>query len=250
MATSRTEQRGGAEPVLQAWEECREASPGERGLILLRIAAPALSAADCAALSVGRRDSLLLDLFRRLFGDTAPALVTCPGCRDELEFDVPLTGIAVTPPTDLPDHYTLRCDGREIAYRLPCAGDLAALGAEAGREVLDAAVRSLVQRCVLAMPADLAWGHDLAGALEAAIAARVAEHDPQAAVTLDFDCPTCGAHWSMPFDIVEFLWRRLDVFASALLRDVHVLASNYGWSEGEIAALSPRRRHYIELIGA
>ena len=239
------------EPLLQAWEECREASPGERGLILLRIAAPALSAADCAALSVGRRDALLLDLFRRLFGDTAPALVTCPGCRDELEFDVPLSGIAVTPPADLPDHYTLRCEGHEIAYRLPCAGDLAALGAEARAEVLDAAARSLVQRCVLAIPSDLAWGDELAGALEAAIAARVAEHDPQAAVTLHFDCPACGEHWGAPFDIVEFLWRRLDVFANALLRDVHVLASSYGWSEGQILALDPRRRrHYIEMIEA
>lgn len=251
MATSRAKQRGGAEALLQAWEECREASPGERGLILLRVAAPALSAADGSALSVGRRDALLLDLFRRLFGDTAPALVTCPGCRDELEFDVPLSGIAVTPPADPPGHYMLRCDGQEIAYRLPSAADLAALGAEARGEVLDAAARSLVQRCVLAMPSDLSMSPDAAAAFEAAIAARVAEDDPQAAVTLDFDCPACGEHWQAPFDIVEFLWRRLDVFANALLRDVHVLAANYGWSERQIVALSPpRRRHYIELIGA
>ncbi len=257
MATSRAEQRGGAGPLLQAWEDCREASPGERGLVLLRVAAPALSAADCAALSVGRRDALLLDLFRQLFGDTAPALVTCPGCRDELEFDVPLSGIAIRPPADLPDHYTLLCDGYEIAYRLPCAGDLAALSAEVRDEVLDVAARSLVQRCVLAvqgadgLPSDLLPGPEAAAALDAAIAARVAEDDPQAAVTLDFDCPSCGEHWRVPFDIVEFLWRRLDVFANALLRDVHLLASNYGWSEGKIVALSPlRRRHYIELIGA
>jgi hypothetical protein len=246
-----------SQSFLKSWEDCREASPGERGLILLRIASPELSEADRACLSVGRRDALLFDLFRQLFGDTAAALVACPDCGDQLEFDVPLAEIGVTPPAAPTDRYTLVCDGNEIAYRLPCAGDLAALGAERRNDALGVAIRSLAQRCVLAIrdrdgrPADVALTGDAAAALEAAITARVTEADPLAVVTLTFDCPSCAAHWRAPFDIVEFLWRRLDGFARALLRDVHVLASNYGWSEREIVALTPwRRRHYIELIEA
>jgi hypothetical protein len=246
-----------SESFLHAWEDCREASPGERGLTLLRIAAPALSEADRACLSVGRRDAVLFELFRQLFGDTAAALVACPDCGDQLEFDVPLAEIGVTPPAAPTDRYTLVCDGNEIAYRLPCAGDLAALGAESRNDALGIAIGSLAQRCVLGIrerdgtPADVALTGDAAAALEEAIAARVTEADPLAVVTLTFDCPSCAARWRAPFDIVEFLWRRLDGFACALLRDVHVLASNYGWREREIVALTPwRRRHYIELIGA
>jgi hypothetical protein len=246
-----------SESLLQAWEDCREASPGERGLILLGIAVPASPEADRARLSVGRRDALLFDLFRGLFGDTAAALVVCPDCGEQLEFDVPLAEISVTPAADPSDRYTLVCNGHEIAYRLPCAGDLAALGAELRNEAVGAAARSLAQRCVLAIrdthgaPADFELGGDAAAALEAAIAARVSEADPQAVVTLTFDCPSCSAHWRAPFDIVEFLWRRLDIFARALLRDVHVLASNYGWSEHDALALTTwRRRRYIELIEA
>src|SRR5215469_9895555 len=84
-----------ADMLLQVWEDGREASPGERGLMLLGIAAPAVAEGERASFSVGLRDSVLLDLFARLFGETAPALSACPGCGEHLEFDVPLPEIRV-----------------------------------------------------------------------------------------------------------------------------------------------------------
>jgi hypothetical protein len=243
--------------LLQVWEQGREASPGEQGLFLLQITDPAMSEADRSALSVGQRDARLLALFRNLFGGTAAALATCPGCHEPLEFDVPLAEITVGIPARTPDRFAVIYGGREIAFRLPRAGDLAALGARRSDGPVGDAGRALVELCVLGvraadgMSADFVLDGDAAAALEAAIAVRVAEVDPQAVVTLEFDCPSCAAHWRSPFDIVEFLWRRLDVFARALLRDVHVLAVNYGWSERAILALTPwRRRYYIELLGA
>jgi hypothetical protein len=238
---------GNAAPaLLLAWEEGCEASPGERGLLLLRLAAPALPDDYClAALSVGERDGLLLDLFERLFGRYAPALADCPTCSETIEFDVPLDAIRVTPPPGRPESFTLVQDGHEVAYRLPRAGDLAALGARGGLESQDAA-RVLVSQCVLA-PAALNDGVD--EALEAAISAAVVVADPQALVTLDLNCPSCAARWQAPFDILEFLWCRVDWFVRGLLREVHVLASHYGWSEHDIVAMTAaRRRHYIEMI--
>jgi hypothetical protein len=246
-----------AQSLLQVWEQGRDTSPGEQGLILLQITDPALTEADRSALSVGRRDARLLELFRRLFGDTAPALATCPGCAEQLEFDVKLSEITVAVRDDQPDRFALIHAGQEISFRLPRAGDLAALGANHSNDSVGYAGRSLVECCVLGInttdgaAADSVLNGETAAALEAAIAVRVAEIDPQAVVTLEFECPSCAAHWRSPFDIVEFLWRRLDVFARALLRDVHVLAMNYGWSEPDIFALTPwRRQHYIDLIGA
>ncbi len=251
-----------AEALLQVWEQGRAASPGEQGLILLQITDPAISEADRSGLSVGQRDARLLGLFRSLFGDTAPALAACPGCLEQLEFDVPLAAITVGVPNKTADRFAVVHEGHEIAFRLPRAGDLAALGRRCGDDRLSDdrlsdPGRSLVERCVLGVsaadgiPADLVLDNEAAAVLEAAMAIRVAEADPQAVVTLEFDCPSCAAHWRSPFDIVEFLWRRLEVFARALLRDVHVLAMNYGWSEREILALTPwRRRHYLELLGA
>jgi hypothetical protein len=242
-----------ADILLQVWEDGREASPGERGLMLLRVAVPALADDELASLSVGLRDSLLLDLFGRLFGNTAQALSACPGCGEQLEFDVSLPDIRVAAPPGRADRYSLVQNGQTIVYRLPSAGDLAALGA--GSRDVGATSGALARRCVLALDdadgtaIDAAMPHELLAELEAAIATRVAEADPQAVVTLSFDCPSCTTHWRAPFDIVEFLWRRLDVFARDLLHDIHLLASHYGWAERDIIALSWRRRHYIELIG-
>jgi hypothetical protein len=242
--------------LLQAWEDGQDASPGERGLILLRVAAPALPDEDRASLTVGCRDTLLLDLFERLFGDTATALAGCPSCGEQLELDVPLAEIRIPAPEDRPDRFTLTWAGNEIAYRLPRTSDLAALGEQMGNQAVEAAARSLAERCILSIhdaegrQLDPNLLNEVTAALEPAIAAAVADADPQAIVTLTFDCPSCAQHWQSPFDIVEFLWRRLDVFVRGFLREVHVLASHYGWSEREIVSLTPRRRrHYLELIG-
>ena len=44
-------------------------------------------------------------------------------------------------------------------------------------------------------------------------------------------------------------WTEVQAHAAQLLRDVHLLASNYGWREAEILNLSPvRRQAYLELI--
>ena len=42
----------------------------------------------------------------------------------------------------------------------------------------------------------------------------------------------------------------IDAWARTILYQVHLLASVYGWSESEILALSPWRRHlYLQMIG-
>jgi hypothetical protein len=235
-----------APSLLRAWEDGCDASPGERGLLLLRLANPAVPDERLAELSVGERDSLLLDLWERLFGPDAPALADCPACGETVEFAVPLDAIRVPPPPGRPERFMLNRDGHEMAYRLPRAGDLAALGARGDIDSPESAGRALAEQCLLHGPA---LNDALGQALEAAIAASVAEADPQAVITLDVECPSCAERWQAPFDILEFLWRRLDWSARGLLREVHVLASQYGWSEREIVALTPaRRRHYIEVI--
>jgi hypothetical protein len=45
------------------------------------------------------------------------------------------------------------------------------------------------------------------------------------------------------------VWRELDEWAERTLHEIHVIASNYGWSESEILELSARRRQtYVEMI--
>jgi hypothetical protein len=63
------------------------------------------------------------------------------------------------------------------------------------------------------------------------------------------NCSSCGHKWEAPFDIVAFFWTEINAAAHGLLREVHALASAYGWTESEILALSPaRRRCYLEMV--
>ena len=53
----------------------------------------------------------------------------------------------------------------------------------------------------------------------------------------------------MPLDVAAFFWTELNAWAVRLLREIHALASAYGWREADILALSPKRRDlYLELI--
>jgi hypothetical protein len=238
--------------LLQAWDDGVLASPGERGLLLLRLVFPALSEQARGDLTVGRRDEALLGLHERLFGGVAGALATCATCGETLEFDLALRDIRVAPAEPAAEPFHLEWGGQRIAYRLPRAADLAAVGRAGGGLSVAAAAEALARRCILASGAEaVAIPEGAAGAVEIALADRVPQADPQAVVMLDFACQACGAPGRAPFDIVTFLWRRLDAFVRGLLRDVHVLASQYGWTERDIVALPPwRRRHYLALIGA
>jgi hypothetical protein len=237
--------------MLLAFEQGADASPGERALILLKLARGLESEAALAALPVGRRDAALIDMHRSLFGEVAQAAADCPRCGEKLEIDVPLQRIGAEPVADPPGRFLFRSDAREIAYRLPNAGDLSAIGATPGLEDPASAAHALVARCLLDAQDQIPLLPREVDALGEALAASVAATDPLAQILLAMECPACALRWEASFDIVEFLWRRLEEQIAALLRDVHLIASRYGWRERDILALSPfRRRRYLELIGA
>ena len=270
--------------LLEALEAGRDASPGERGLILLGVACSGTPTSALAEWPVGRRDAALLALFEQLFGPRLSAQADCPHCSAALEMDFPVSTIIAPVPKPPSDRFVLECAGYRVIYRLPTTGDLAAMGKQT--TILDdesRMTRWLLRRCVVQVeevngagspsrpmpaaenaaatefsvalsdfPDPRANGipDEVMAALETAISRTVASTDPLAEIELKLNCPECTAPWSAPFDIVSFLWNELDDWASGILNQVHMLASNYGWSESEIVALSPQRRqHYQDLIG-
>ena len=233
--------------VLALWERGVGRRPGRRALVLLAGAASEAAMGDWARAPAGRRDRALLDLRERLFGRRFTGLTSCPRCDEpiELTFDA----AEVRRDTAGIEAATVRVDGIDVAFRLPNAGDLEAIDGEP--DVPSARAR-LVARCVGPVTRDgeaiavEAWSPGLVEA----VAARMAEIDPQADVALDLDCPACAHAWREPFDIVTFFWVELAASARRILDDVHVIASAYGWSETEILALSPARRSaYLEMLG-
>jgi hypothetical protein len=81
------------------------------------------------------------------------------------------------------------------------------------------------------------------------LAAAIEAHDPLVAFTVACQCPACGVRQKQPIDLEAIVLSRLRVRQRDLVREVHTLASQYGWTESEVLAIAPSRRaRYLELI--
>ncbi len=241
-----------ARELLELHERGRGLAPARRALLLLERAEPEASAEGLATLPVGRRDARILELRERTLGAVIQTETACPACGERLELDLrseELRGMA--PSADLAPRVRVDRDGWEVLVRLPGTGDLLAV-LEAGGSEADLLARCLVEARLDGEPVDPAR---LPGALpdpvrEAAQTA-MAEADPLADLQLALACPACEHAWSAPFDPAAFFWGEIEAWAPRLLREVHLLASAYGWSEADILAMDAwRRGQYLGLLGA
>ncbi|MEW6371126.1 MAG: hypothetical protein AB1584_09330 [Pseudomonadota bacterium] len=159
-------------------------------------------------------------------------------CGEAFEFSLPLAALAgQAGQTLIP---VALGPGRGLVLRRPTGADLRTWRTRAP---------DAPQETVRAMLADLivdgAAGPDDTDAVSRALA----EADPLVAFEVDAECPACGAQNQVPIDLEDYALARLLRRRRALLREVHELASHYGWSERQILALTPARRaEYLALV--
>ena len=126
-------------------------------------------------------------------------------------------------------------------FRLPTSRDLARAAHEGDSRL---AMVRLVESCQIATGEEVEWGDEEIEEIGEAMASA----DPLAEIRIELNCSECGYRWDEALDLVSFLWIEIEARAKRLLRDVHALASAYGWSEREILSLSePRRQLYLEM---
>ena len=237
-----------ASDLLRVWEVGEDRHPLDRALTLLAAACPELTWDELAALSIGQRDARLLTLREQTSGPRLSGFVECPRCAEHLEFDVAVADLRVAEDPDMGEEaWELVTGGLALRFRLPNSRDLAAA---LGCQDPTAARGPLVQRCVLEASRDgvPVAASELPADVIVGLARRMSECDPQAEVLLDLRCPTCDHRWQALFDIVAFFWIELAAQAKRLLREVHILARAYGWSEADVLDMSARRRQfYLEM---
>lgn len=234
--------------LLDAWEQTLGRPPANRPLALLAAVYPDVPYDELARLSVGGCDSRLLALRESLFGPRMSGVSSCPQCgeRIEMEFSVSDLRVSAGEPQSA-GAFAISADGHEVAFRLPTCLDLeaaAASDAAAARGVL-------LARCLLASssPSGSIAPDILPSAVVEAVAEAMGRADPQAAAEIALSCPACSHRWTVAFDAGSFLWSELNAWAQQMLRDIHVIANAYGWSETQVLALSPaRRRAYLDLV--
>jgi hypothetical protein len=235
--------------LLSVWERGFSETPARRALLLLAAGGDGVSPEELLRSSIGRRDERLFALREKTFGSRLQTVSACPQCGEQLETELDLAELRSGPPAMATDFF-LREAGHEIHFRLLNSDDLDCLSPA---DELAVNQWRLLRQCLLAVTraGREISPEELPPALVARLAEKMAQADPAADVQLAFTCPACGHAWPGWFDIVSFFWQEINAWAVRLLREVHVLATAYGWSEAEILRLSPARRGvYLQLVGA
>ncbi|MBM4288194.1 MAG: phage baseplate protein [Deltaproteobacteria bacterium] len=235
--------------ILRLWEQGQSQHPLDRLLTILLAGLPGKSRQELADLSIGDRDRLLLDFRENHFGEMLQAYGVCPACRARLEFSLETAQLRLGEmPERNGEEFSLTLSGCELTYRLPTSRDLAAAAALAD---LQEARELVLRRCLVGAsqngtPSSL---EDLPEEVVSDLIEALSRQDPQADISLAMHCPECGHLWEILFDIGLFVWTDLMLAARRLVREVHILASAYGWSEAEILSLPPARRQaYLDLV--
>jgi hypothetical protein len=173
-----------------------------------------------------------------------PVQLRCGGdaCGSAFEIALPLDALdAGAGPADCVS-LTLP-DGRQATVRPPTGSDQRAWSRRSyasRREAVAAITDALVIEPRLSPDDD--------EAVEA-VAAALADHDPLVSFMVSCTCPACGQPHEMAIDLERLALERIAACRQALLQEVHLFASTYGWTEHQVLAIPPdRRARYRELI--
>lgn len=242
-----------AQRILEVWEQgcscTNETRINEtRTQALLGLAMPELSSESLSEIILGERNKKLLDIHQQMFGSVLQGYIECSECGEALDLEFEIGDFGFASISHISETHSIKQGNLTVEIRLPNSNDLNALESlnniEEGR-------RLLLSRCILECHRD---GSDISfqdisedelGFIEEAVSSL----DPRLEVVFDLQCPECAHTWKTPLEIGSFLWSEYDVYARQLLENVHVLASNYGWSEKNILSMSQqRRKYYLERL--
>lgn len=198
---------------------------------------------DAGALPVGDVDAIIVALRRAALDDQLIAEGMCDACDARVD-------IAFSLAAYLEHHRPRRARGAEVseppwfrlsryelAFRPPTAADV--LGSADGDE--DPA-RALAECCMQG---------ELSSRARRAAEQALAVVAPTLRADVHGTCPECGADILLDVDARELCLEELRFLGGAVLEDVHLIASEYHWSEPEILELpSSRRAAYAEYVRA
>lgn len=204
---------------------------------------------DAAELTAPDRDTLLAAIYARAYGDRVDTTAHCTACASPYDISFALADLrdiltripAAEKIQALPDG-TFRSESG-IRFRLATARDEIEVSLLPEAE----AARALAARCVLEPQpgADISNDDQTLAELESALE----DVAPVLDVDINTTCPECHRPQTIRFDVQFYLLQALEQDRARLARDIHYIASAYGWSLEEVLALErTERRRLVQFI--
>lgn len=231
-----------ATELMAVWEAGLGRPAHERALLLLERTCPGWRVEDLARCSLGQRDRALFRLRQALFGDQMTSIIPCPACAAEVEVSFAVSQICPDEEGAPVREGAVEMNGHEIHFRAVNSTDLAALGRSAS---VAQAQQVLLERCIVKAEPDGEFPENVRQAVIAGVAACDLVADRRLVVS----CACCGNTWEELIDIAVWLGVEIGSWVRRTVREVHSLASAYGWREEEILGMNPTRRQlYLSLL--
>ncbi len=195
-------------------------------------------------LCLGDRQYLMLCLACLAGGDIVWFHPECEQCGKRFDIQIRRSEIPVKPAGKGYPYIDISLGGRNRRFRVPNGEDELSIRGKP----LAQAVDHLLRRCLACDDAGSPGPDTLCGLSEkdmGAIEQAMDEIVPDVGSRVETRCPECGR----PQEIALKTEGPPVTPLMALYRDIHLLARNYGWHEGQILALPTwRRKLYIRLI--
>ena len=232
-----------ASDLLDIWERAAGDTPVEQALSILAAVLPQPQPA-LARWSIARRDAALFLLREQTFGAQFKGLADCPACGERLELAFAADDLRSAHILPVSELSLLDAEGTDVLqavtsfqlndYRVSVRPltSLDLTGVAALPDVSQAR-RQLFEACLLSAThqEQAISAQELPADVMEAVIEQIGQAELLANLTVAFTCPACGHAWEVIFDIVSFFWSEINVWALRMLREVHVLASAYGWRE-------------------
>jgi hypothetical protein len=224
--------------LLDAWEELRRVSPIERALRLAALWDPHV---EWANRTLGERDRALWAMRAALFGANVEAVVRCRACPSSYELVLGVDELSRPQPSS--DSVEVSSGALVFRLRAPTSTDVIRALAGGGEQ-------EILRSCTSVQEDGLDLSFEaVPRELHALLEEQIAGIDPQIGFALGIECADCAVRSIFRLDAGDFLYAELERWCRSLLREIHLLAQAYGWTEDHILALSSfRRRSYLELV--
>ncbi|MEL6655206.1 MAG: hypothetical protein AAFR36_02130 [Bacteroidota bacterium] len=194
-------------------------------------------------LPIAERDCLLAALYGRYFGTTISSTIKCIHCGESIDIDFSLPDMVAHQWNATQESVSWHLgegifqDEEGLQFRLPTGEDEIALQYVPPAQINE----KLQERCLIKTPGDKLETAKLESALEKV--APLLETDLQAT------CPECGKDQSVYFSMQSYLLNTILQDRSNLFREIHLIASAYGWSREEIVNMGrTERKAYVAML--
>jgi hypothetical protein len=217
-------------------------------------------------LLIADRQYLLLKLRQATFGEQVQATIVCVNeeCANRMDIDFSTDDVPVTESIERRLVYEMTlsqeaaladADGvshTHVAFRLPNGSDHELITPVLARDESRAS-QMLLERCVQKIGVNGLMEEVGVSQLSTLACMEIEQQmeavAPQVELTMEGECPECGAEFAVPFDLERFFFNELRTSLDLLYREVHYLAYHYHWSEREIMEMSRlKRRRYIQVL--